>query len=143
MVQRLNGLRHHAVIRSDHKNGNVGNLRAAGTHSGKRLVTGGIDKGNRTVFTFDGSVYLIRTDVLGNAASFTLNDVGIPNSVQQSSFTMVNVTHHSHNRRTHFKNVIAFRLCFGFKVDVKGFQELAFFVLRRHDLYDVPQLGTQ
>ena len=143
MVQGLNGLRHHAVIRCDHKNSDVGNLRTAGTHSGKRLVTGGIDEGNSTVFSLNGGVYLVRTDVLGNAAGLALNDVGVTDGIQQAGFTVVNVTHHGHNRRAHLKLFIAFSSRFGLKVNVEGLQQFTLFVFGGNDLNNVPQLGTQ
>src|SRR6478736_4802787 len=46
VVQRLDGLRHHAGVRRDHEDRDVRRLRAAGTHGGERLVTRGVDEGD-------------------------------------------------------------------------------------------------
>ena len=143
MVQCLNGLRHNAVICCDHEDCHVGDLRTTGTHSGERLVTGGIDEGNRAVFTFDGGVDLVCTDVLGNAAGLTLNDIGVTDSVQQAGFTVVNVTHDGNDRGTSLQNILALSFCFGFKVDVEGLEQLTLLILRGNDLNRVAQFGTQ
>ena len=47
VVQRLDRLRHHTVVRRDHQDRDVGGLRTTGTHGGERLVTRGVDEGDR------------------------------------------------------------------------------------------------
>ena len=143
VVQRLNGLGHHAVIRCDHEDGHVGDLRTAGTHSGERLVTGGIDEGDGAVFALDGGVDLVRTDVLGNAAGLTLDNVGVADSVQQAGLTVVDVTHDGHDRGTNLQNILALSLKLCLEVDVEGLEQLALLVLGGHNLDDVAQLGAQ
>ena len=143
MVQCLNGLGHNAVISCDHEDCHVGDLRTTGTHSGERLVTGGIDEGNRAVFTLNGGVDLVCTNVLGNAAGLTLNDVGVTDSVQQAGLTVVNVTHDGNDRGTSLQDILALSFCFGFEVDVEGLEQLALLILRGNDLDRVTQFGTQ
>ena len=44
MIERLDRLRHHAFIGRDHQDDDVGDLGAARTHRGERLVAGRIDE---------------------------------------------------------------------------------------------------
>ena len=46
VVDRLDRLRHHAVVGGDDEHGDVGDLRAARTHRGERLVTRRVDEGD-------------------------------------------------------------------------------------------------
>ena len=47
VVERLDGLRHDAVVGRDHEDRDVGDLGTTGTHGGERLVTRGVDEGDR------------------------------------------------------------------------------------------------
>ena len=49
VVERLDRLRHHAVVGRDHQDHDVGHLGATGTHGGERLVTRGVEEGDRPV----------------------------------------------------------------------------------------------
>ena len=53
VVERLDRLRHHAVVGRDHEDRDVGRLRTTGTHGGERLVTRGVDEGDATVVAVD------------------------------------------------------------------------------------------
>ena len=97
MVQRLDSLRHDVIVGSDNHNNDIGDLGTTGTHSGKRLVTRGIQEGDATAV---GQLHVIGTDVLGDTTSLTGNDVRVADVVQQRGLTVVNVTHDGHNRRT-------------------------------------------
>jgi hypothetical protein len=44
VVDRLRGLRHHAVVGGDDDDDDVGDLGAAGAHGGERLVARGVRK---------------------------------------------------------------------------------------------------
>jgi hypothetical protein len=44
---RLDRLRHEAVVGRDHEHHDVGHLRAAGAHGGERLVARGVEEGDR------------------------------------------------------------------------------------------------
>ena len=67
MIDRLKGLRHHTVVGGHHEHGHVGELRAASTQGGERLMTRGIQKRHHTARCFN----MICTDMLGNATCFT------------------------------------------------------------------------
>ena len=73
MVDRLDGLRHDAVVGCDNQNCDIGNLCAAGTHGCERRVTRGIQEGNGLAVY----LYTVCTDVLGNTAGLALGDLGL------------------------------------------------------------------
>ena len=52
VVERLDGLRHDAVVGGDDEDRDVGHLRTTGTHGRERLVTRGVDEG-------DGALYAL------------------------------------------------------------------------------------
>src|SRR5699024_8413233 len=94
VIERLHGLRHDTVVSGDHQYGDVGDLGAAGTHGGERLVTGGVDEGQRPAGTFMGDGDLVGADVLGDTTGLPLGDLGGADSVQESGLTVVDVAHH-------------------------------------------------
>src|SRR3954452_10674056 len=67
VVERLDRLRHHAVVGRDHQDHDVGDLRAAGTHRGERLVPRGVDEGDRPLDVLQLGDDLVGADVLGDA----------------------------------------------------------------------------
>ena len=77
VVDGLHRLRHDAVIGGDHQDGDVGGLRATGTHGGERLVARGVDEGDRPLVAvvLDGD--LVGADVLGDATGLTLAHAGV------------------------------------------------------------------
>ena len=96
MIERLNGLGHHAVIGGNDENDNVCGARTASTHGGKRLVARSIDKGDLATLFDD----LVGTDVLGDAAGFASDDVGLAKAVEQQGLAVVHVAHDGDDRRT-------------------------------------------
>ena len=64
VVDRLRGLRHHAVVCRDHDHRDVGHLRAAGAHRGERLVARRVEEGHHLAAV----VHLVGADVLRDAA---------------------------------------------------------------------------
>jgi hypothetical protein len=72
VVDRFERLRHHAVVRRDHEDREVGDLRASGTHRGECFVTRRVDEGDALAVLRD----LVRADVLGDPAVLGGGDVG-------------------------------------------------------------------
>ncbi len=141
VVDRLHRLRHHAVVGGDHQDRDVGGLRAAGTHGGERLVTRGVDEGDRPYRAVEVDLDLVGADVLGDAAGLFLADVGLTDGVQQSGLAVVDVTHDGHHRRTGLEVFLAaLVLAVG---EVEGLQQLAVLVLGGHDLNDVVHLAAE
>ena len=68
VVERLDGLRHHAVVGRDHQDHDVGDLGTTGTHGGERLVTRGVDEGDLALLAVVLGRDLVGADVLGDAA---------------------------------------------------------------------------
>ena len=91
MVNRLNGLRHYAVVRCHHKDCNIRSVRAAHTHGGEGFMSGRIQEGDVTAVQRNG----ICTDVLRDAAGLALGYVRLTDRIQQGSLTVVNVTHNA------------------------------------------------
>ena len=142
VVERLDGLRHHAVVRGDHEHGDVRDLCTTGTHRGERLVTRGVDERDEPFLTVHLGGDLVRTDVLGDAAGLTLDHLGVTDRVQQAGLTVVHVTHDGDHRRARCQDVLALGLQFRLEVDVEGLEQLALLVLRGDHLDLVAELGT-
>ena len=100
VVERLDRLRHHAVVGRHHEHRDVGGLRTAGTHGGERLVTRGVDEGDLALVAVDLGRDLVGTDVLGDATGLLGDDVGVADRVEQLGLAVVDVTHDGDDRRT-------------------------------------------
>ena len=100
VVDRLDRLRHHAVIGRDHQDHDIGDLGAAGAHRGERGVAGRIDEGDLLAAFRRG--HLIGADMLGDAAGFAGNHVGMAQRVEQRGLAVIDMAHHGHDRRTRF-----------------------------------------
>ena len=100
VIDRLDGLRHHAVVGRDHQDHDVGHLGAAGAHRGERGVARGVDEGDLLAAFRRG--HLIGADMLGDAAGFAGNHVGMAERVEQRGLAVIDVAHHGHDRRTRF-----------------------------------------
>ena len=79
MVERFESLRHHAVVRGDDENDDVGDLRAAGPELSERLVPGRIQERDPAAVVRD----LVGRDVLGDAAELALGEPGLADRVKQ------------------------------------------------------------
>jgi len=141
VVERLDGLRHHTVVGGDHENDDVGRVRTAGTHGGERLVTGGVDEGDLALVAVDDRGRLVGTDVLGDAAGLGGHLVRRPDGVEKTGLTVVDVTHHGHDRRTRLHvGVVALVLA---ELDVERLEQLLVFLFLRNDLDVVLQLAAE
>ncbi len=141
VVERLDRLRHDAVIGRDDQHDDVGGRRTTGTHGGERLVTGGVDEGDRAVLALVLDVHLVGTDVLGDAAGLVAHDVRLADRVEQAGLAVVDVTHDGDDRRAGDEVlVLALVLAEG---EIEGLEQLAVLVLGADDLHLVVQLGTE
>ena len=143
VVDGLHGLGHDTVIGCDHEDRDVGDLGATGTHGRERLVTGGVDEGDRAArAVLGGDLDLVGADVLGDAAVLGVDDVRVSDRVEELGLTVVDVTHDGNDRGTrhHVVGVVEF---FGLEVDIEGLEQLAVLVLGGDDLDVVAELGAQ
>src|SRR6476620_6155398 len=138
VVERLDRLRHHTVVRRDYQDGDVGGLRTTGTHGGEPLVTRGVDEGDPPLFAVDVGRDLVGTDVLGDATGLLVDDVRAAQRVEELGLSVVDVTHDGHDRRTH-REVALVALVLT-ELEVEGLEQLAVLVLGRDDLHDVVEL---
>ena len=81
VIDRLDGLRHDAVVGGHDQDDDVGHLGAAGTHSRKGGVARGIDEGDLAVVDHD----LRSADGLGDAARLAGSDAGMTDGVEQAT----------------------------------------------------------
>jgi len=132
MVERLDGLRHHAVVRGHHQDHDVRGLGTTGTHGGERLVTRGVDEGDRPILARVPDVDLVGADVLGDPAGLALDHVARPDGVQQLGLAVVDVTHHGHHRRPGDQPVL---VDVRVEVDVEAGQQLPVLLLAGDDLH--------
>ena len=141
MVDRLDGLRHHAVVRRHDQDGQVGGLRTAGTHGGKRLVARGIQERDLARLVFEGDLGLVRADALGNAAGLAAAHVCLADRVQKTGLTVVDVAHDGDHWRALLQRFFAaFVLA---ELQVEGLEQLAVLVLGRDDLHLVVDLSAE
>ena len=99
VVDRLDGLRHDAVVGSHDQNDDVGHLGTTGTHGRKGGVARGIDEGDLAVVDHD----LRSADGLGDAARLAGSDTGVTDGVEQARLAVVDVTHDGDDRGARLK----------------------------------------
>ena len=95
MVDRLDRLRHDAVIGGDDQNDNVGDLGAARAHLRKRGMARRVDEGNACVVR---KLHLIGADMLGDPAGFAGGDIGRPQRIQERRLAVIDMAHDGHHR---------------------------------------------
>ena len=86
---RLDGLRHDAVIRRDDEHGDVGDLGAARAHRGKRLVAWRVQEDDAPALLLDD----VGTDALRDATGLARRHLGLTDGVEQRRLAVVDVTH--------------------------------------------------
>ena len=143
VVQRLDRLRHDAVVGRDHEDRDVGHLRTTGTHGGERLVARGVDEGDGALDALVLGPDLVRTDVLRDAAGLARDDVRLADRVEQSGLTVVDVAHDGDDRRTDLEVLVVLVLELLVEVDVEALEELLVLVLGRDDLDLVAELVAE
>ena len=95
VVDRLNGLRHDAIVGRNDEHDDVGDFGAAGAHLREGLVARCVDERDEAA-VLDG---LVRADVLRDATGLAGDDVRGPDAVEQQGLAVVDVTHHRDDRR--------------------------------------------
>jgi hypothetical protein len=88
---------HHTVVRRDHDDRDVGDLRTAGTHGGERFVTRCIEEGDALAAL---QLHAVCTDVLGDTTGLTGDHVRFADVIEQGGLAVVDVAHDGDDRRT-------------------------------------------
>ena len=96
MVDSLNSLRHYSVIGRNNKYGDIRRIGTPHTHGSEGLMSGSIKEGYLLISNLNN----ICTDVLGDTARLTVNNICLPYAVKKGGLTMVNVSHYTDNGRT-------------------------------------------
>ena len=97
MIDGLFGLRHDIVIGCHDNDDHVRHLGTTGTHGGKRLMTRCVEERDTASVL---QLHIVGTDVLRDTSRLTGNHIGLADIVEQRCLSMVDVTHHGHNRGT-------------------------------------------
>ena len=118
VLDRLDRLRHHAIIRGHHKDDDVGGVGAAGAHGREGRVARRVEEGDLLAGL---ELNLIGADVLRDAAGLTRHDVGLAQCVKQRCLAVVDVTHDGDDGRTRLEVVVVIVHAFEADLDV-GFR---------------------
>ena len=97
VVDRLDGLRHDAVVGRDDQHHDVGDAAGAGAHGGERLVARGVQERDGAAVVADDR--LVRADVLRDAAGLAGDDARLADGVEQARLAVVDVAHDRDDRR--------------------------------------------
>ncbi len=95
VVDRLDGLRHHAVVGGDDEDDDVRRPRAARAHRGEGLVAGRVEEDDRLAVDLDP----VRADVLRDPAGLAGGDVRLADRVEKGRLAVVDVAHDGDDRR--------------------------------------------
>ena len=108
VIQRLDRLRHDAVIGRDDEHDDVGDVRAAGAHRGEGGVAGGVEESDAVAVVLDA----VSADVLRDAAGFARGDARLADRVHERGLAVIDMAHEGDDRRAQleFLGLRLFRL---------------------------------
>src|SRR5829696_8640060 len=124
---RLDRLRHDAVVGGDDQHDDVGHLGAARPHRREGGVARRVDEGDLAA---ERRGHLIGADVLGDAAGLAGDDVGLADGVEERGLAVVDMAHDGHDRRPRLDGL----------VDVRGVEEALLDVRFGDPLHGVAEL---
>ena len=96
VVDRLDRLRHDAVVRGDDQHHDVGDAAGAGAHGGERLVARRVEERDRAAVVAHDR--LVGADVLRDAAGLAGHDARLADGVEQTRLAVIDVAHDRHDR---------------------------------------------
>ena len=137
VVDGLDRLGHNAVIRSNDQNRHVGQLGTSGSHGREGLVTRGIQEGDLAILALQLDGGLVGTDPLGDATGLACRGVGLPDGIQQSRLTVIDMAHDRNHRGPRLQVLVVLAQLLLIKVDVELLKEFLVLLLGGDDL-DVP-----
>ena len=103
VVDRLDRLRHQAVVGRDHQDDDVGDVGAARAHLGEGLVARRVEEGDLRLVR---QRHLIGADMLGDAAGFARDHVGAAQRVEQRGLAVIDMAHDRDDRRTRLQRLV-------------------------------------
>ena len=96
VVDRLDSLGHHAVVRGDDQHHQVSDLRAASPHGGERFVAWRVDEHDRVPV---GGLDLVGANPLRDATRLAGGDARLADRVEDRRLAVVDVAEHGHDGR--------------------------------------------
>ena len=107
MADRFFGLRHDAVVGGHHENNQIRDLRAARAHLCERGMARRVEERDLLAVL---QLHLIGADMLGDAAGFARDHIGLAQRIEQRSLAVVDMAHDGDDRRTgrHLGGVVVF-----------------------------------
>ena len=112
MLDRLDRLRHDAVVGRNDQDNDVRRFRSAGTHHGERFVARRVQENHAAVvvrIVGIGNQNAVCTDVLRDAAGFAFGDICRADRVEQRCLTVIDVAHDGDDRGTRHLDVVGIR----------------------------------
>ena len=109
MGNGLQRLWHESVICGNDDDGNICNIRAAGTHCGKGCVTWSVEKCNFMSVALDA----VSANMLGDSTGFASGNASFADGIEKRCFAVINMAHERDDR--------------GSRNDFIGFRRLGFF----------------
>ncbi len=128
VFDRLDRLRHDAIVAGHHQDHQVGDVGAASPHLREGRVARGVEEGD-LLAAFQAN--LVGADMLGDAAVLAAGHIGGAQGVQQAGLAVVDVTHDGDDRGPGLQVI----------VDVLGANEAFFDVGFRHAAHGVTKFG--
>ena len=108
VVDRLHGLRHHAVVRSHYEDRDIRGVCTAHTHCGERLMSRRIQESDLLSIDF----HHISADMLSDAACLAVSYVGVADRIQERGLAVVDMAHDTDDRRTFHHSAFVFLILF-------------------------------
>ncbi len=96
MFDRLDRLRHHAIVGGDNQHHDVGGRGTARAHGGEGLMARRVEEGDQRA---GRCFHLIGADMLGDATGLTGSHGGLAQGIQQAGLAVVDMAHDGDDRR--------------------------------------------
>ncbi len=106
MADRFDRLRHDAVVGRDHQHHEISDFGAARAHRGERGVARRIEESDLRARR---QLHLIGADMLGDAAGFARDHIGLAQRIEQRGLAVIDVAHDGDDGRTR-RQITAFVL---------------------------------
>ena len=102
MVDRLDSLRHHAVVGGNDEHHDVGDAGPPRAHRREGLVAGGVDEGQQLT----APLHLVSADVLGDPTGLACDHVRMTDPVEKQRLAVVDVAHDGDDGRSYLQVLV-------------------------------------
>ena len=99
MLDRLEGLRHDAIVRCDHQHHHIGGAGAARAHRREGRVAWRVEESHTAL----RRLHMVGADVLGDAACLACGDLGLADVIEERGLAVIDMAHdRDHGRPRQF-----------------------------------------